>query len=1260
MKINFAIVTAFLLLNFVAFAQIPSDKFLRIGVKSLSETNFSGTVSNTEPDITYEIQRKQGQAGWVSVGFILGSETTNWTPFDFKISGGINPKTFFRVKSWIDSQGVGIPDWWQLKYFGTVGIDPYANPAGDGWNNLQKFQNETDPATWHEPPKPVFDVKFYGDGSNPRKGKAILSWQCQNGTIPDYFLIERANRTQRPMTNDSRFMRPGSYGINGRFPTNLPPNFRPMYGRPDWRHEAPLITGPFELVARIPGQPGMRDYCYVETNIDTLFQPIYRMQPHYSPPPQVRPAQVSAAAIRKTILSVKAQQTTNGYDLTVMHPIAYGSYLLLVRDKNDPQWRASGYFTSGTNRSSVHLHVNAKGMMSDGQSPIAMPVVKFLPDVVKPEFTAGWGEDNDSDGLPDIYEVLVTHTDPDNADTGNTGILDGDKEMTGDGWSNLEKFRLRVDPLQPAHPPAPVDLKQPTGLEIMQAMTPKTDLGCELQIEVRTNGATSYQPVEQVPWMLCKIINFRQPNDHRDFDMRISWRFAQIQPRQDGGRSSWGAPAFYKAIEPLMERINFQLAEAFKANLATNPPLSRNDTSNMMAAIEHAYRQGELDKGVAMAEMMTLADNQSQDFYGKIIDQYGQPVAGADVALNINLDFGRGGSQKTQTDADGLFKFIGIRGRSLNIVPEKKGFQIEGHGLGLKGVNGPETSLSNREVYTMWKLKGPEPMIHDQKRYNFKPDNRIYTIDLLSKKMAEGTNDIGDFLVQIQRPPQIKPRENFEWSFTMTAIGGGLIEVTNDDYVNEAPAKGYQPQYKLNMTPANPKWRGWNGEETFYLKSRDGKVYGHFHIRIDPVSRDGSSLEIESYVNPAGSRNLEFDSSKQTEYIPKVQTVAPLPPPVTPKTSLIVSTNVSGQIVGLGSIVLPLVNPRTRFIAVAAGGEHSLALKADGTVVAWGRNLSGEATVSAGLSNVIAIAAGGRSGSGFSLALKRDGRVVAWGDNAHLQTSVPNGLSNVVSIAAGTEHCLALKKDGTIIGWGINEEGRTQSPVGLSNVVAVSAGEEHSMALKSDGTVVAWGRNQHGQANVPEGLSNVVSICSGSYFNLALKKDGTVVGWGIDMPKDLTNITTIAAGPWDGMALRRDGRPVVWGQSYFSATQVPSGLSNIVAISSGGNDYGDHNLALRQDGTIVGWGNNNYGQSLSPDSLTDIVSIAGGLGHYLAIRADGSVVGWGGEDHQGDGQAWVPTGLGPVSHVAGGWYHSLAVRSDGTVAGWGFGAFGHK
>ncbi|MCU0782522.1 MAG: carboxypeptidase-like regulatory domain-containing protein, partial [Verrucomicrobia bacterium] len=699
----FAIATVFLLLNFVAFSQIPSDKNLRIGINNLSGANFSGTISNTEPDISYEIQRKQGQTNWISVGLILGSGTTNWTPFNFKISGDINPKTVFRVRSWIDSQGVGIPDWWQLQYFGDVGVDPYGNAAGDGWNNLQKFQNGMNPFTWYEPPKPVYDVTFYGDGNNSRKGRAVLTWKCLYGTIPDYFLIERANRTLRPMTNDSRFMRPGSYGINGKSVTNRPPDFRPMYGRPGSRREDPLITGPFELVTRISGQPGVRDYRYVETNVDTLFQPIYRIQAHYSPPLHAYLDQVNAAAIRKTILPVTAPPPTNGYALTVTHPIPYARYLLLVRDKNDPQWRASGYFASGTNRNPVYLHVDKKGMMSDGQSPIAMPEVKYLPDVVAPEFTAGWGEDSDGDGLPDIYEVLVTHTAPDNADTGDTGILDGYKEMTGDGWGNLEKFRRRVNPLHPAHPPATVELIRPTGSEIMNAVTPKTDLSCELQIEVRTNGATSYQPIDKLPWALSRIMNFRQPKEHKNCDLRISWQFAEPKANQYGSNPFERGQASFQAIASLAQKINIQLVETFKATLATNPPLSRTDMTNNMAAIEHACRQGEIDRSVAMGELMALQDNQSQNFYGKAVDQNGQPVAGADVSVEVNLTIGHGGTQNNKTDAAGLFQFTGLRGQSLNLTLEKKGFQISSRGPGLKGLNGSDTSPNNRAVYSMWK-----------------------------------------------------------------------------------------------------------------------------------------------------------------------------------------------------------------------------------------------------------------------------------------------------------------------------------------------------------------------------------------------------------------------------------------------------------------------------------------------------------------------------------------------------------------------------
>jgi alpha-tubulin suppressor-like RCC1 family protein len=106
-------------------------------------------------------------------------------------------------------------------------------------------------------------------------------------------------------------------------------------------------------------------------------------------------------------------------------------------------------------------------------------------------------------------------------------------------------------------------------------------------------------------------------------------------------------------------------------------------------------------------------------------------------------------------------------------------------------------------------------------------------------------------------------------------------------------------------------------------------------------------------------------------------------------------------------------------VAVSAGYDHFLALQSDGTVSGWGNNTQGQITgtpseLRAGLgvaapggrvlSNIVAIAAS----TGFSLALKKDGTVVAWGQNARGQTDVPAGLSGVTSIAAGWQHCLAI------------------------------------------------------------------------------------------------------------------------------------------------------------------------------------------------------------------------------------------------------------
>ena len=97
------------------------------------------------------------------------------------------------------------------------------------------------------------------------------------------------------------------------------------------------------------------------------------------------------------------------------------------------------------------------------------------------------------------------------------------------------------------------------------------------------------------------------------------------------------------------------------------------------------------------------------------------------------------------------------------------------------------------------------------------------------------------------------------------------------------------------------------------------------------------------------------------------------------------------------------------------------------------------------------------AGHEHSLAIKEDGTVVAWGKNDYNQCDVPSGLKDVVAIRAARRHSLALKEDGTVVAWGWNEYNVCDVPSGLKDVVAIEAGGSHSLALKEDGTVVAWG-----------------------------------------------------------------------------------------------------------------------------------------------------------------------------------------------------------
>jgi alpha-tubulin suppressor-like RCC1 family protein len=347
------------------------------------------------------------------------------------------------------------------------------------------------------------------------------------------------------------------------------------------------------------------------------------------------------------------------------------------------------------------------------------------------------------------------------------------------------------------------------------------------------------------------------------------------------------------------------------------------------------------------------------------------------------------------------------------------------------------------------------------------------------------------------------------------------------------------------------------------------------------------------------------------------------------------------------SLVLILVSMSSSAQRIAAGGWHSVVVCNDSTVKAFGENATGQLgnglntdsnipVVVNGLSGVTAVSAGGDQLEAHSMALKSDGTVWAWGSNLYgglgngslTNTTTPVqaiGLTNMKAISAGGWHSAALKSDGTLWTWGWNTDGQLgdgttvdkSTPIqvpGLTNVTAVAAGTYHVLALRSDSTVWAWGDNINGQIGngtttdqtLPVqvvGLTNVVKICAGRFFSLAIKSDGTVWTWGqnlygqlgdgtvIDSPvpiqvNSLSNITSVAAiGAFHCLVMKSDSTIWSWGRNTYgnlgdntvANSNVPVqmiGISASKGIACGTN----FSILYKGDGTFWGCGRNASGQ----------------------------------------------------------------------------------
>ena len=250
--------------------------------------------------------------------------------------------------------------------------------------------------------------------------------------------------------------------------------------------------------------------------------------------------------------------------------------------------------------------------------------------------------------------------------------------------------------------------------------------------------------------------------------------------------------------------------------------------------------------------------------------------------------------------------------------------------------------------------------------------------------------------------------------------------------------------------------------------------------------------------------------------------------------------------------------------SVDAGDDHTVSLKADGTVYATGRDTNGRCDVS-DWADMIAISTGSR----HTVGLKANGTAVAVGNNEYSQCEV-SGWEDIVAISAGRFYTVGLKVDGTVTAVGDNAD-KQCDVLGWTDIVAISAGSTHTVGLKADGTVVAVGHNQYGRCDVSD-WTDIVAISTGASHTVGLKADGTVVAVGNNRygqcdVSHWTDIVAICTGDAYTIGLKADGTVVAVGNNDYSQCDV-SGWTNIVAIGAGKR----YTVGLKADGTVVAVG----------------------------------------------------------------------------------------
>lgn len=278
-----------------------------------------------------------------------------------------------------------------------------------------------------------------------------------------------------------------------------------------------------------------------------------------------------------------------------------------------------------------------------------------------------------------------------------------------------------------------------------------------------------------------------------------------------------------------------------------------------------------------------FAELDEMSFYGKVVDQYGQPVVDAtlEVEGGGRLLTPGAGKARIRTDAEGKFG-VHMDGGSLiitNVLHPNIKFLFPNHleaisdsGQGgvtfwgyqrMVGGNEPlwsDYTEDNPYIFQAWRIE-PDELVANLKsdRDNFRVDceGNTYSIDMLvpprSKKRLVLGGAEGQLRVRLTCKSDSPKQVADVWSAELEVIDGGLLE-TNDRYMFKAPESGYSPSYRMGTQVEGSSDSG-AGRKKFYFMSNEGREYGSLIISIYPLP-SRPIVSIQYNINPNGGRSL--------------------------------------------------------------------------------------------------------------------------------------------------------------------------------------------------------------------------------------------------------------------------------------------------------------------------------------------------------------------------------------------------------------------